>query len=45
MLCVFDIGEGVGLGGKGGGDRLCTARDLREGNGGGASPPPLAVQL
>lgn len=43
MLCVFDIGEGVGRGGKGGGERLCIERDLREGNGGGASP--LAEQL
>lgn len=34
-LCVF---VGGGLGGNGGGDRLCMDKDLRDGRGGGTSP-------
>jgi len=30
---------GEGLGGKGGGERLCMDRDLRDGSGGGTSAP------
>lgn len=34
--CVFVVGGG--LGGNGGGDRLCMDKDLRDGRGGGTSP-------
>jgi len=35
MFCV----AGGGLGGKGGGERLCMDKDLRDGSGGGTSVP------
>lgn len=37
--CVFVVGGG--LGGNGGGDRLCMDKDLRDGRGGGTSPLQL----
>lgn len=35
---------GGGRGGKGGGERLCMDRDLRDGSGGGMSVPLLLLE-